>query len=187
MTKKQIFKFKKFEIDQTGSTMKVGTDGILLGAWCDLSDAKKVLDIGTGTGLIALMAAQRSREDAKIEAVEIDEDSYNQAVVNCKSSDWHQKINLYHLPIQEFAQKAQNVFDHIICNPPFFSGGTLSSSKDRNSVRHTIKLSHQDLLRSVRSLMSSSGKLSVILPHLEGLRFIEMAETYGFHCSKKSM
>ena len=179
MTNAQIFRFKNFEINQSDCAMKVGTDGILLGAWCDVSMSKHVLDIGTGTGLITLMIAQRN-EKVNIMAVEIDQDSCKQAEQNFQESPWSHRIQTVNDSIQEYSSNNDQSFDHIVCNPPFFSGGTLSANQDKNNVRHTIKLSHQDLLRSVRSLLSSDGKFSVILPLIEGLRFTELSETYGF-------
>tara|TARA_B100000497_G_C7682931_1_gene413379 strand:+ start:1344 stop:2066 length:723 start_codon:yes stop_codon:yes gene_type:complete len=185
VSKDPIFKFKKFEIDQSHCLMKVGTDGILLGAWCDVQGAKKVLDIGTGTGLVALMITQRTK-NTMIMAVEVDQESSHQAKMNFDTSMWHDRLDLYKGTIQDFAHQGTSQFDHIVCNPPFFSGGTLSTNQDKNNVRHTIKLSHQDLLKSVRTLISTNGKFSLILPLIEGLRFIELAETYGLNCERKT-
>lgn len=185
MIDNQVFKFRDFSIQQLKCTMKVGTDGILLGAWCKVKSAKEVLDIGTGTGLIALMIAQRT-SSAIITAVEVDEESSKEAASNFNSSPWKERLHLSNLSIQNYSKVSKTDFDLIVCNPPFFSGGTLSSNQDKNTVRHTIKLSHQDLLRSVRSLLSSKGVFCVILPLIEGLRFIELANTYGFFCTKKT-
>ncbi|MEE9373195.1 MAG: methyltransferase [Saprospiraceae bacterium] len=185
MTDNQIFKFKKFTVDQSNCTMKVGTDGILLGAWCDVKRAKKALDIGTGSGLISLMIVQRN-EAAIIDGVEIDETSYNQAKRNFMDSDWHKRLNIVNSSIQDFSAESKGNYNLIVCNPPFFSGGTLSSYQNKNYVRHTIKLSHQDLLKSARKLLSSKGIFCVILPLIEGLRFVEMAETYGMYCNRKT-
>lgn len=184
MASQQLFRFKQFEIDQSECAMKVGTDGVLLGAWSAVSDVKEVLDIGTGTGIIALMLAQRSK--ANISAVEIDQVSFNQAKTNFEKSKWADRLSIEMTSIQNFAQTNSTQFDVIVCNPPFFSGGTLSSNQDKNNVRHTVKLSHTDLLKSARSLLSPTGQFSVILPLLEGLRFIEIAATYGMYCTRKT-
>jgi len=178
------FKFKEFSIVQSQCAMKVGTDGILLGAWSDVGNVERALDIGTGTGLIALMIAQRT-DQAIIDAVEIDENSCDEAQENFQNSPWSKRLSTHNVSIQDYNSDAGK-YDLIVCNPPFFSGGTLSSNADKNSVRHTIKLSHNDLLRSVRSLITPKGIFSVILPKLEGLRFIEIARSYGFHLSKKT-
>ncbi len=163
--------------------MKVGTDGVLLGAWADISQAEYVLDIGTGTGVIAIMLAQRSA-DATIHAVEIDEEACSQATENMQKTAWAGQLHAFNISIQEFAKTHSNKYDLIVSNPPFFSGGTFSSSQDKASVRHTVKLPHGDLLLATRSLLRENGKFCVILPHLEGLRFKEMAGTYNLYCSK---
>lgn len=160
--------------------MKIGTDGVLLGAWVDITQKKNIIDIGTGTGVIALMIAQRSN-DSHIVAVEIDNDAANQATENFKNSDWADRLTLYHGSIQSYAEQSEQSFDLIVSNPPFFTGGTLSNSQDKASVRHTVKLPHGELLKSVRKLLSSDGRFAVILPDMEGYRFIEMARTYNMH------
>lgn len=163
--------------------MKVGTDGVLLGAWAEISGAEKILDIGTGTGLIAIMAAQRS-ESSKIHGVEIDQNACEQAAENAKNCPWKERIEIFKDSIQDFSKTSFESYDLILSNPPFFSGGTFSDNQDRNSVRHTVKLPHGDLLASARKLLSKNGKFCVILPYLEGLRFEEMAKQYSFFCTK---
>jgi len=180
---KQVFKFKEFEVIQDGSTMKVGTDGVLLGAWAAVDSAKEILDIGTGTGVIALMLAQRAFE-AVVHAVEIDELAYLQAEENFLNACWSDNLRCFHMAIQDFAAATEQRYDLIVSNPPFFTGGTLSENSDKVSVRHTIKLPHGDLLLSVRQLLKKNGKFCVVLPYLEGLRFKEMAQTSGLFCNK---
>ncbi len=179
----QVFKFKEFEVIQDGSTMKVGTDGVLLGAWASVDSAGEILDIGTGTGIIALMLAQRASE-AKVHAVEIDELAFLQAAENFKKAPWAEKLRCFHMSIQDFADATEQRYDLIVSNPPFFTGGTLSENSDKVAVRHTIKLPHGDLLLSVRQLLKKNGKFCVVLPYLEGLRFKEMAQTSGLFCNK---
>ena len=161
--------------------MKVGTDGTLLGAWADVSQAKTILDIGTGSGLIALMLAQRTKV-AKIEGVEIDPASCQQAQDNMAASPWSDRLVAIQSPIQEFASTREAAYELIVSNPPFFTGGNLSYNQDRNSVRHTIKLSHQDLLSAVRKLLRPDGRFCLILPYIEGLRFCELAASYQLYC-----
>ena len=169
------FRFKKFSLEQQECTMKIGTDGILLGAWVSIEGAKSILDVGTGTGLIAIMCAQRN-DKANIHGVEIDEASYNLASQNASNAPWADRISMYHNSVQEFVGSHAQKFDLIISNPPFFSGGTFSDKERRTSMRHTVKLSHGDLLRSVNNLLTLEGKFAVILPYIEGLRFVELAE-----------
>lgn len=178
-----VFKFKKFNIQQDQCTMKVGTDGVLLGAWANVENAKSVLDIGTGTGVIAIMLAQRT-EEAKVVGVEIDMVACKQAQQNMDASPYANRVRAELSPIQDFAKLSREDFDLIVSNPPFFSGGTFSQNQDRNSVRHTVKLSHGDLLMAVQKLLSKNGKFCLILPYLEGLRLEEMAKSYNLFCTK---
>lgn len=181
-SKKDTFHFKQFSINQESCSMKVGTDGILLGAWVDISDANFILDIGTGSGLIAMMLAQRST--ASIEAIEIDEAARKQAAQNFELTKWGDRLSALHTSVQDFAKTSQNKYDLIVSNPPFFSGGAFSSNQDRANVRHTIKLPNGDLLSAARNLLSKKGRFCVILPVMEGLRFKEMAMNYGLYCSR---
>jgi len=178
------FEFKKFSIKQDKCPMKVGTDGVLLGAWADVTDANKVLDIGTGTGLVAIMLGQRTKK-AQIHAVEIDETSCEQAKENMQAVPWSNRLKAFPISIQEYARTAKDRYDLIVSNPPFFTGGTFSDNQDRNSVRHTVKLPHGELLRAVRDLLKPEGSFCVVLPFIEGLRFEELANTYNFYCTKR--
>ena len=163
--------------------MKVGTDGVLLGIWADVSTAQSILDIGTGTGVIAIMLAQNAPE-AQVHAVEIDETTCAQAAENMANSPFADRLEAKPISIQDFAKQCRGKYDLIVSNPPFFTGGTLSKNQDKLSVRHTVKLSHGDLLRAVHSLLEKGGKFCTILPNLEGLRFREVAKTYNLHCTK---
>ena len=177
------FKFKNFVIHQDQCTMKVGTDGVLLGAWVDVSHANEILDIGTGTGLIALMCAQRAK-NSMVSAIEIEQAACEQASYNFNASPYANRLFSIQESIQNYSKLSRKTFDLIVSNPPFFSGGTFSSNQDRNSVRHTIKLPHGDLLSATRKLLSRSGKFCVILPYIEGLRFKELAHNYQLFCTK---
>lgn len=180
---KGVFKFKQFEVAQDSCPMKIGTDGVLLGAWVNVDGAKHVLDIGTGTGIIALMIAQRT-EEANIVALDVDQDSCEQASANFKNSPWETRLRAGHQSVQEYSKFSTDTFDLIVCNPPFFTGGTISKSQPKNIVRHTIKLPHGELLRSVSRLLSPEGRFAVILPYIEGLRFIEIAANYNLFANK---
>lgn len=174
-----VFKFKLFDIHQDQCAMKINTDGVLLGAWSDVNGKSRALDIGTGTGIIAMMLAQRSPSLVS-HAIEIDENAYKQACQNMVQSPFGDRLICVHQSVQDFSRSSEQKFDLIVSNPPFFSGGTFSSNENKANVRHTLKLSHSDLLMSVRSLLTDDGHFDIILPYLEGLRFIEMAAMYDF-------
>ncbi len=176
------FQFKRFAIEQNDCAMKVGTDGVLLGAWCDIATTTKALDIGTGSGVIAVMLGQRC--EAEIHAVEIEEAAFLQAKSNFEKADWSDRLSAKKAPIQDYAKLSRDEYDLIVSNPPFFSGGTFSHNQDRNNVRHTVKLGHGDLLIAARKLLTKNGKFCVILPLIEGLRFQEVAKTYALYCTK---
>ncbi len=180
------FDFKQFRIEQDRCAMKVGTDGILLGAWAPTAQANTILDIGAGTGLIAIMLAQRT-EQATIHAVEVEEAAHDQAGHNIAACPWSERLTAFHDAIQDYdlPTSIPEGYDLIVSNPPFFSGGTFSFNQDRNSVRHTVKLPHSDLLRAVRRLLHENGRFCTILPLLEGLRFQELAESYNLYCSQQ--
>lgn len=178
-----IFEFKHFSIRQTDNPIKVGADGILLGAWADCSTADHILDIGTGTGVIAIIAAHKT-QNAKIDAVEIDEISCLEAQHNVSQCPACDRIRVLKTSIQDFANQSLIKYDHILCNPPFFSGGTLTS-RSKDSLRQTVKLGHGELLIAVIKLLREGGLFSVILPFMEGLRFAEMASRYNLSITKK--
>lgn len=180
------FFFKEFAIAQDRCTMKVGTDGVLLGAWADVKGAARILDIGTGTGVIAIMLGQRTKDQqSTIHAIEIDADSARQAKENAESAPWSERIKIIHGSIQQYVSTPEP-YDLIVSNPPFFSGGTFSRDQDRTNVRHTVKLAHGDLLAAVRNLLSPEGRFCVVLPWIEGLRFQELAAEYHLHCTRET-
>lgn len=155
------FRFKQFTVKQDQAAMKVGTDGVLLGAWASLLQAGTILDIGTGTGLIALMAAQRNSR-AFIDAVEINDNAFRQALENTKASPWAERIQVYHTSIFTFVPGKR--YDHILCNPPFFNDSTPAPENDRNTARHCCNFSHAELLKTVDRILEAEGKFSLILP-----------------------
>jgi tRNA1Val (adenine37-N6)-methyltransferase len=165
--------------------MKVGTDGVLLGAWTNVENCTNILDVGTGCGIIAIMIAQRN-EEANILGIDIDEAASKQAKDNMAATSWGGRLKAQAISIQQLNRTSTQKFDLIVSNPPFFSGGTFSNNQDRNNIRHTIKMSHSDLLRSAQNMLTPNGRFEVILPFLEGLRFIEMAETYNLYCQKQT-
>jgi tRNA1Val (adenine37-N6)-methyltransferase len=175
------FSFKKFTIHQDQTAMKVTTDACILGAYTDVKNTKRILDIGTGTGLLALMLAQRS--EAEIEGIEIEEVAYNQAVENVESSIFKDKIKLYYTDIQSFTSK--NCYDLIISNPPFFQNHLKAEIQTRNNALHTDTLSFEDLLNSVIRLLSPNGTFVVLLPLYESSVLETMANQLGLFANKK--
>jgi tRNA1Val (adenine37-N6)-methyltransferase len=178
-----LFRFKRFKVSQKECAMKINTDGVLLGAWADVPTTGHILDVGTGSGVIAMMLAQRSSQ-SRIVGVEIDENSFYEARANMEVSEWSENLEAVLGSIQEYSKEATNQFDLIVSNPPFFSGGTLSATQKKTDVRHAIKLPHSELLRAAYHLLDENGVFSVVLPYIEGLRFIELAEQYRFFLSQ---
>lgn len=157
-----MFRFKQFNIDDTNTAMKIGTDGVLLGAWA-FSDIRpsRILDIGTGSGLIALMMAQRFPQ-AAITAIEIDTDAARQARENISASPWHDNIDIINLDFITYSPHAK--FDAIVSNPPFFNEPILSPSSIRNTARHETSLPLPLLLRHAADLLDDNGSLALIIP-----------------------
>jgi tRNA1Val (adenine37-N6)-methyltransferase len=182
----ESFQFKEFTIFHDRCTHKVGTDGVLLGAWVRISaDATRVLDIGTGSGLIALMVAQRTGEGCFIDAVEIGEDDAGQAKENVARSSWKDRVTVYHTSIEEFRER--NNYDLIVTNPPYFSDSLLPPDERRRRARHTTTLPLAQLLKHALRLLSAQGTLAIILPWTEGLRFISAASTAGLSVVRKTV
>ncbi|QMU66729.1 MAG: methyltransferase [Flavobacteriaceae bacterium] len=156
--------------------MKVGTDGVLLGAWCSIDHSPKtILDIGSGTGVITLMLAQRC-SNAIVNAVEIDKKAYQQSVENFKRSNWSHRLFCYHSAFQDFTQKmVKEAYDLIISNPPFYSDAYETKDTARNKARFTSSLSFRELITRATNLLSATGKFAVILPYKEEQRFIASA------------
>lgn len=156
------FQFRQFTVHQERCAMKVGTDGVLLGAWADPGGVARILDVGTGTGLVALMLAQRS--EAFVDAVEIDRASADQAAENVRGSPWNHRIAMYTDTFQHFAQEPDRQYDLIVSNPPYFRNALLPPDVPRAGARHDTRLSFIDLLSGANRLLHAEGRLSVILP-----------------------
>lgn len=167
------FHFKQFSIEQDQCAMKVTLDACVLGASCKVENSHNILDIGTGTGLLSLMVAQRS--SANIDAIEIDDSAAQQANANIQASPFANRIQLHHQSILGFHPKYQ--YDTIICNPPFFSDHLKGPDSKRNQARHNDNLSFLDLLNSVTRLLTPTGLAWFILPSKEYPGFIKIAET----------
>jgi len=170
------FKFKQFTIHQDKCAMKIGTDGVLLGAWTSIENTpNSILDIGTGTGIIALQLAQRS-DAIIIDAIEIDDSAYEQAVENFENSDWGDRLFCYHASLQEFSQEIDEKYNLIISNPPFYNDKFETDNISRNRARFTSSLSFKNLLSFVSKLLSENGTFSVIIPFKEEQNFIDLAK-----------
>lgn len=168
------FRFKQFEIAQERTAMKVGTDGVLLGAWARVDDKEQhILDIGTGTALIAIMMAQRCAK-AQIVGVEIDENSAQQACENASRSPWAERVRIEHTAIQEYNPTCK--FDVILSNPPYFVDSLHAKDESRTRARHTTSLSFADLCSAVERLLSPSGRFTLILPPTETQLFDDISK-----------
>lgn len=175
----ELFKFKHFIVDQAGSAMKIGTDGVLLGAWTNLSfNPQSVLDVGSGTGIIALMIAQRSTAEL-IDAVELEDNAYEQTVRNFENSSWSDRLFCYHAGFSQFAEEMQDEkYDLILCNPPFFASPLKAAeiSEARQKARFQDSLNYRELIEGVSVLLHSNGIFSVIIPYRDQEEFIQIAQ-----------
>ena len=161
MAREKVFRFKQFSVLNDKTAMKVGTDGVLIGAWCNVTGAKRVLDVGTGCGLIALMVAQRAG-DAVVHAIDIDDDSVYEARYNFENSPWSSRLSAELIDFNEF--QTSTPFDLIVSNPPFFDNGVLPPSKGRNMARHNSTLTFEQLIACSSRLLAHNGILSLIVP-----------------------
>lgn len=177
------FKFKKFTVYQDKCAMKVGTDGVLLGSWTDVSEATNILDIGMGTGLISLMLAQRCCNRVSIDAIDIDEDAFLQTQQNIKISPFD-NIICKHTSLQDYVSMAEKRYDIIVSNPPYFSLSLRSPDKQRTLARHTDSLDMKDLFLCSLKLLREKGKLSIVYPYDEKNNLINLAQKLGFYVSR---
>jgi tRNA1Val (adenine37-N6)-methyltransferase len=171
------FEFKQFTVYHDRCAMKVGTDGVLLGAWANVAGAAKILDVGTGTGLIALMMAQRS--EGLIHGVEMDENAFLQAGENVHRCPWPERINLFHNTFQQFARDNAGSYDLVVSNPPYFRNSLKPPAKIRSLARHNDHLSYESLLFYTTALLAYQGRLAVILPASGFSDFEVMARFHG--------
>jgi tRNA1Val (adenine37-N6)-methyltransferase len=178
---KNSFTFKHFTIHQDRCAMKVCTDACIFGASTDVENVKNILDIGTGTGLLALMLAQRA--DAKIDAVEIEESAYSQAVSNVSESKFKDKITVYHKNIKSYS--SPNDYDLIISNPPFYQKSLKSPDSQTNKALHAVDLTFDELIESVIRLLKPDGRFVVLLPPFEVEKLIDIAQKKELYLSKK--
>ena len=178
----QTFVFKKFSIHQHKCAHKVGTDAVLIGSWAEASKATTILDIGTGTGIIALMMAQKSQ--AQIDAIDIEQGSYEQATENTEHSIWAERFHVYQKSLQDFAVSTDKKYDVIITNPPYFVDSSKAPDEERSHARHTDTLTFADLILGVKKILSDKGMFYIILPTKEAIDFKALAEKSNLYLTK---
>jgi len=171
------FRFKQFSVEDDQSSMRIGTDAVLLGAWINPEKRSEMLDIGTGCGVIALMMAQKC--NAAVTAIDIDENSARQASGNFRNSPWNSRMNAIHCSFQEFTRLPTKSFDLVITNPPYFRNSLRSPLKNRNMARHDDQLNTRDLLTGVAGILHSTGKFCLILPAGDALSFQSDAKEHN--------
>ena len=181
------FQFKEFAVHQDKTAMKVGTDAVLLGAWCNLGDfPDTMLDVGSGTGVISLMLAQRS-DAMTIDAVEVDGDAYEQTIENFEQSDWGDRLFCYNASFVEFAEEMseeEEEYDIIVSNPPFYTDNYETEDLARNKARFTSSLSFEELLKGVSEILSENGRFSTIIPFKEEVDFIKLAKKHNLYLNR---
>lgn len=185
------FQFKKFTINQDRCAMKVGTDGVLLGAWCPIdNNPLSILDIGAGTGILSLILAQRSNAEhpslqgelaQQIDAIEIDENAFEQCVENFENSPWGDKLFCFHAGLDEFMEEPEDEYDLIISNPPFYNEDYKTENEQRDLARFSDALPFKDLVEAVNLLLSENGIFAVIIPFKEEEKFIALAYDFELH------
>lgn len=174
-----VFKFKQFEVNQNQCAMKIGTDSVLLAAWATTEkNPFAILDIGAGTGILALMLAQRS--DAEIiDAIEIDDKAYEQCVDNFEASPWGDRLFCYHASLEEFVNEIEDKYDFIISNPPFYSEDYKTENKQRDLARFNDAMPFDHLIESVSKLLTEDGIFSVVIPYKQESVFTKTATTFN--------
>jgi tRNA1Val (adenine37-N6)-methyltransferase len=177
------FKFKQFTIHQERCALKVGTDGVLLGAWTKYEGAKRILDIGTGTGLLALVAAQRN-SSAMIDAVEIDDASAEQASENVAASPWADRVRVHRMDVRRM--RASEPYDLIICNPPFYAGEMDSPDERKGLAKHSGELTFEELVDAIDRLLTDDGRTSLIIPKNRENELLSAAGAKGLSASRKT-
>ena len=179
-----MFQFKQFSVKQDKTAMKVGTDGVLLGAWAPINhNPFSVLDIGAGTGIIALMLAQRTHAE-QIDALEIDEDAYEQAVDNFENSPWGDRLFCFHAGLDEFIEEPEDEYDLIVSNPPFYAEDYKTQNEQRDLARFQDAMPFEEIVEAADLLLSEHGILAIIIPFKEEENFITLAKESELYPTK---
>jgi len=172
------FQFKQFKVNQDRCAMKIGADSVLLGAWCPIDNNPfSVLDIGAGTGILSLMLAQRSNA-LQIDAIEIDENAYEQCVENFESSPWGDRLFCFHAGLDEFVEEPEDKYDLIVSNPPFYSEDFKTGNEQRDLARFQDAMPFEDLVEAAHLLLSENGIFAVIIPFKEEEKFINLCGNF---------
>ncbi len=179
------FRFKQFTVYHHRCSMRVNTDGVLLGAWADVNNIGSALDVGTGSGLIALMISQRS--EAFIDAVEIDGPSSLQASENVDHAPWKNRIKVYHDSFRHFASVCGRQYDLIVSNPPYFRDALKPEDKLKSKARHDVELGFEELLYHSSLLLTEQGRFCVIIPYVEKDNFTDLATIQKLYCHRMVM
>jgi tRNA1Val (adenine37-N6)-methyltransferase len=178
------FSFKKFSVEQDKCAMKIGTDSVLLGAWCPVDNNPfSILDIGAGTGILSLMLAQRTNAD-QIDAIEIDEEAYEQCVDNFESSPWSDRLFCFHAGLDEFVDEPETEYDIIISNPPFYSEDFKTENEQRDLARFQDAMPFEELVEAADLLLSENGIFAVIIPFKEEENFIDLCASHELYPTK---
>lgn len=178
------FSFKQFTIKQDRCAMKVGTDGVLLGAWVSARGCRRILDVGTGTGLIALMLAQRS--EASLDAIDIDKGACLQAGENISSSPFSGRVRVFNTPFEEFVFYSEERYDLIVSNPPYFNASLRNPDDKRAAARHVSSFSYTDIILGGKKLLSPGGRLAFILPSDQEKELMEIVAHYNIYVLRKT-
>lgn len=175
----EVFQFKQFCVAHDQCAMKVGTDAVLLGAWATVDhQPNAVLDIGAGSGILALMIAQRSTAEL-IDALEIDASAYEQCVANFEQSPWSDRLFCYHASLEEFTEEIEDKYDLIVSNPPFYTNHFDTQNDARNRARFEYAMPFNQLIASVQKLLSNVGQFCIIIPYSAEKTFRTLAQAYG--------
>lgn len=182
------FRFQRFAVDDDLCGMKIGTDAVLLGAWANVKKKQRILDIGTGCGLIALMLAQRTEDiEPTIDAIDQDENAAQQATGNVANSPWPKRVQVSHMSLQQFLTPEHiGCYDLCVCNPPFFTDCSPSHDQRKSEARHTVSLSHHQLIASSKLLLQQAGKLCLILPYDQFESILDTAQLAGFYLHRQT-
>lgn len=181
----ETFRFKQFEVQQTRSAMKIGTDAVLLGAWCEITDStEQVLDLGAGTGILSLIIAQRLAENSPyfdIEAIEIEDEAHTECVENFDNSPWNEHLFCYHASLIEFAQEVEDHYDLIVCNPPFYKNFDSTEITSRALARSASFMPLQHIFAAAEKLCTpNTGELAIVLPYEQKEEAIHIGSVHGF-------
>jgi tRNA1Val (adenine37-N6)-methyltransferase len=179
------FHFKQFSIQQSNDVFKVGTDGLLLGAWTNVENAQSLLDVGTGTGIVALMCTQRN-PSLSVTAIDINEEAIELAKQNFQNSPWNENAKIVHASIENLMSSTLEKFDIIVCNPPYFIESTLADKMHIQKAKHQVDFSIEILIRASVSLLNENGALNIIYPSTHALELIELSEKNKLYLKRRT-